>query len=172
MPGRPYARRGARAGASGCWGSPWPRPSRRPPRSGGIAWWQHSEADTAREQVHEANAGAEALAGVLAAPDATISTARLADGATAGVVTSRAKGEAAFIASGLPRLSGAKVYELWYEEGGAYRAAGLLPGAGGELAHVLEGPLDGATAVGITVEPAGGSRQPTTTPLGVIGLPA
>lgn len=139
---------------------------------GGIAWWQHSEADTAREQAHEANAGAKALAGVLAASDATISTARLADGATASVVTSRAKGEAAFIAAGLPRLSGAKVYELWYEEGGVYRAAGLLPGAGGELAHVLEGPLDGATAVGITVEPAGGSRQPTTTPLGVIALPA
>ncbi|MFD4260427.1 anti-sigma factor domain-containing protein [Streptomyces sp. NPDC058534] len=139
---------------------------------GGVAWWQQSEADTAREQIHEARAGADALAGVLAASDATISTAKLSDGATASVVSSRAEGEAAFIASGLPPLSGDQVYELWYGKGAEHRPAGLLSGAGGDLAHVMEGPLGGATTVGITVEPAGGSPQPTTTPLGVISLPA
>ncbi|MGW3866497.1 anti-sigma factor [Streptomyces sp. NPDC005047] len=139
---------------------------------GGIAWWQHSEADTAREQVHEAQAGAEALASVLAASDATISTTTLSDGATASVVTSRGEGEAAFIAAGLPPLSGDQVYELWYGRGDEHWPAGLLPGTGGDVAHVMEGPLQRATAVGITVEPAGGSPQPTTKPLGVIALPA
>ncbi|MFB6768285.1 anti-sigma factor domain-containing protein [Streptomyces sp. NPDC056337] len=139
---------------------------------GGIAWWQHSEADTAREQVHEAEAGAETLAGVLAASDATISTTTLSDGATASVVTSRAEGEAAFIAAGLPPLSGDQVYELWYARGDEHWPAGLLPGTGGDLAHVMDGPLRQATTVGITVEPAGGSPQPTTKPLGVIALPA
>ncbi|MEV5014419.1 anti-sigma factor [Streptomyces sp. NPDC053780] len=139
---------------------------------GGIAWWQHSEADTARAEVHEARAGAEALAGVLAASDATISTTTLSDGATASVVTSRAEGEAAFIAAGLPPLSGDQVYELWYARGDEHWPAGLLPGTGGDLAHVMEGPLRQATTVGITVEPAGGSPQPTTKPLGVIALPA
>ncbi|MFD0053924.1 anti-sigma factor [Streptomyces sp. NPDC127168] len=139
---------------------------------GGIAWWQHSEADTAREQVHEAQAGAEALASVLAASDATISTTTLTDGATASVVTSRGEGEAAFIAAGLPPLSGDQVYELWYGRGDEHWPAGLLPGTGGDVAHVMEGPLRKATAVGITVEPAGGSPQPTTKPLGVIALPA
>ncbi|MCF2129337.1 anti-sigma factor [Strepomyces sp. STD 3.1] len=139
---------------------------------GGIAWWQHSEADTAREQIREAEAGAEALAGVLAASDATISTTTLSDGATASVVTSRSEGEAAFIAAGLPPLSGDQVYELWYGRGDEHWPAGLLPGTGGDVAHVMEGPLSKATAVGITVEPAGGSPQPTTKPLGVIALPA
>ncbi|MFB7652623.1 MULTISPECIES: anti-sigma factor [unclassified Streptomyces] len=139
---------------------------------GGIAWWQHSEADTAREQIHEAQAGAEALASVLAAPDATISTTTLSDGAAASVVTSRTEGEAAFIAAGLPPLSGDQVYELWYGKGEEHWPAGLLPGTGGDLAHVMEAPLRGATTVGITVEPAGGSPQPTTKPLGVISLPA
>ncbi|WP_395575667.1 anti-sigma factor domain-containing protein [Streptomyces sp. BK79] len=139
---------------------------------GGIAWWQHTEADSARQEAADLHTGTEALADVLAAPDATISTAELAHGATASVVASRAQGQAAFIASGLPPLTEDQVYELWYAEAGEFRPAGLMSGAGGRQAHVLDGPLEGATAVGITVEPAGGSEQPTTDPLGVISVPA
>ncbi|WP_432082284.1 anti-sigma factor domain-containing protein [Streptomyces sp. WAC 04229] len=139
---------------------------------GGVAWWQHSEADSARQQAAAAHVGGEALADVLAAPDATISTAELPHGATASVIASRAQGEAAFVASDLPPLTGDRIYELWYEEAGAFRPAGLLAGTGGRLAHVLEGPLQGATAVGITVEPEGGSPQPTTDPLDVVSIPA
>ncbi|MFB7087177.1 anti-sigma factor domain-containing protein [Streptomyces sp. NPDC056296] len=139
---------------------------------GGIAWWQHTEADSAQEEAADLHTGAEALADVLAAPDATINTAELPDGATASVVASRAQGQAAFIASGLPPLTDDQVYELWYAEEGEFRPAGLLSGAGGRQAHILDGPLEGATAVGITVEPAGGSQQPTTDPLSVISVPA
>lgn len=138
---------------------------------GGVAWWQHTEADTAQEKAADLHTGAEALADVLAAPDATISTAELPQGATASVVASRAQGQAAFIASGLPPLTDDQVYELWYAEAGDFRPAGLLSGAGGRQAHILDGPLAGATAVGITVEPAGGSQQPTTDPLSVISVP-
>ncbi|MER5460487.1 hypothetical protein ABT010_07290 [Streptomyces sp. NPDC002668] len=50
--------------------------------------------------------------------------------------------------------------------------AGLLsPDAGRQLA-LLEGPVAEAKAVAFTVEPAGGSPQPTTVPLGSVGLPA
>ncbi|MFB6625363.1 anti-sigma factor domain-containing protein, partial [Streptomyces sp. NPDC056374] len=38
--------------------------------------------------------------------------------------------------------------------------------------QVLDGPLGNAVAVGITVEPAGGSEQPTTEPLGIIPISA
>ncbi|MFE6636052.1 anti-sigma factor domain-containing protein [Streptomyces tendae] len=146
---------------------------------GGATWWQHSEAESARQeaaaahrQAADAHAGGEALADVLAAPDATLSTAELPHGATASVIASRAQEQAAFVASGLPALTGDRIYELWYAEAGTFRPAGLLAGAGGRLARVLEGPLEGATAVGITVEPAGGSEQPTTDPLGVVTIPA
>ncbi|MCX5402023.1 anti-sigma factor [Streptomyces sp. NBC_00102] len=144
---------------------------------GGVAWRQSSEADTARaqadtarEQVAEAQDGAQALAGVVAAPDATIRAEQLPQGATASVITSRSQNQAAFVASGLRPLTDGRVYELWYADGERFRPAGLLSGDGGSQAHVLQGPLKGATAVGITVEPAGGSRQPTTPPLGLVGI--
>ncbi|WP_217168116.1 anti-sigma factor domain-containing protein [Streptomyces sp. AC512_CC834] len=138
---------------------------------GGVAWWQHTEADSAQEEATDAHSGAEALADVLAAPDATISTAELTHGATASVIASRTRGRAAFVASDLPPLTDGQVYELWYARAGTFRPAGLLSGTGGRQAYVLDGPLEGATAVGITVEPAGGSQQPTTDPLGLVSVP-
>ncbi|MCF3960201.1 anti-sigma factor [Streptomyces fuscigenes] len=138
---------------------------------GGVASWQHTLAEDAQGQVAEAHAKTDALTGVLAAPDATISTAKLADGAHASVVASRTHGQAAFIASNLPQLTGHQVYELWYSKAGQFRPAGLLPGAGHQ-AQVLQGQLKGATAVGITVEPTGGSPQPTSDPLSILKVPA
>ncbi|MEU0169694.1 anti-sigma factor [Streptomyces iakyrus] len=139
---------------------------------GSVAWWQSSEADTAREQSAQYRAEYRRLADVLAAPDATISAQELTRGGTASVVASRAQGRSALIASGLPPLTGGRVYELWYAESGRYRPAGLLSSTGGPQAQVLDGRLDGATAVCITVEPAGGSARPTTDPIGVIRVPS
>ncbi|EFL37044.1 membrane protein [Streptomyces viridochromogenes DSM 40736] len=139
---------------------------------GGVAWWQSSEADTAREQSAEVRAGYRDIAGVLAAHDATISTEKLAGGGTASVVASRAEGRAAFIADGLPRLTDDQVYELWFDESGQYRPTGLVSAAGGHQAHLLDGRMERATAVCVTVEPAGGSQHPTTEPIGVISVPA
>ncbi|GGS49802.1 anti-sigma factor [Streptomyces violaceus] len=139
---------------------------------GGVAWWQSSEADNAREQSAEEHAEYRRLADVLTAPDATISTKELARGGTASVVASRAENRSAVFASGLPPLTDDRVYQLWYAESGQLRPAGLLSTEGGGHAEVLEGRLGGATAVCLTVEPAGGSRQPTTHPLGVISVPA
>ncbi|MFJ4467019.1 anti-sigma factor domain-containing protein [Streptomyces sp. NPDC089424] len=132
---------------------------------GGIAWWQHTEAHDTREQVAEAEADTQALVGLLSATDVKMSTARLPDSATASVIASRAQDRTAFIASGLPPLREGQVYQLWYERAWQYRPAGLLHSAGGRQAQVLAGPLNGATAVCVTVEPAGGAAQPTTTPL-------
>ncbi len=139
---------------------------------GGVAWWQSSEADNAREQSAEERAEYGQLADVLTAPDATISSKELTHGGTASVVASRAENRSAMFASGLPPLSDDRVYQLWYAQSGQYRPAGLLSTAGGGHAEVLEGRLGGATAVCVTVEPAGGSRQPTTRPVGVISVPA
>ncbi|MER7402621.1 anti-sigma factor [Streptomyces sp. NPDC000070] len=138
---------------------------------GGVAWWQSSEADTSREQHAQDRAEYRRLADVLAAPDATISSKELTGGGTASVVASRAQGRSAFIASGLPQLTGDRVYQLWYAESGRYRPAGLPAPTRGREAYVLDGRLDGATAVCITVEPAGGSSRPTTDPIGYISVP-
>ncbi|MFF6953475.1 anti-sigma factor domain-containing protein [Streptomyces iakyrus] len=139
---------------------------------GGIAWWQSSEADSEREQSAAEHAEYRQLADVLTAPDATISRQDLARGGTASVVASRAENRAVVFAAGLPPLTDDRVYQLWYARLGQFRPAGLLSAASGGHADVLEGRLGGATAVCVTVEPAGGSRQPTTDPVGVISVPA
>jgi hypothetical protein len=138
---------------------------------GGIALWQHSQVQEARAQADRAWSTNRTLTSVVTAPDATLHTAELADGAVGAVIVSRDQGSALFTARGLPALTGDKVYELWYAaDTGALRPAGLLHGEGERTARALEGPLAGAVAVGITVEPSGGSEQPTTKPLGIVPL--
>ncbi|MFF3313514.1 anti-sigma factor domain-containing protein [Streptomyces sp. NPDC002952] len=138
---------------------------------GGIAVQQYSQAEDARAQTAQIRSTGQALTDVITAPDATLHTAELAHGATAAVVVSQKQGNAVFTAQGLPALTGNKVYELWYAaDTGALRPAGLLHSKSEQAARILEGSLAGAVAVGITVEPSGGSKQPTTDPLGIISL--
>jgi hypothetical protein len=139
---------------------------------GGVAVWQHQEAQDARQQVRASERHAGELAAVLAAPDAKVTTGRLADGATGTVVVSRARDQAAFIASGMPKPPSGKVYELWYKDGETLRAAGLLEPTTGSASVLMDGPVNGASGMGITVEPAGGSQQPTSAPLALIDFPA
>ena len=71
-----------------------------------------------------------------------------------------------------PRLPNAKVYELWLLSTGSAVPAGLLsPAADGKTAPVLATGLTSADKVGVTVEPAGGTSPPTTTPILVMTLP-
>jgi anti-sigma-K factor RskA len=54
----------------------------------------------------------------------------------------------------------------------AVRPAGLLrPDSNGQTRLVVASPLADADRVGLTVEPAAGSPQPTTDPVLVLNLP-
>lgn len=114
----------------------------------------------------------QAIAAVLSAPDAQITSAAVSVGGRATVVSSYAQQKMIFTSSGLPQLSNAKVYELWFLSTGAARPAGLLPQpTDGKTAPVLASGLTAADKVGVTVEPAGGTSSPTTTPILVMTLP-
>ncbi|SDK14865.1 anti-sigma factor [Streptomyces indicus] len=139
---------------------------------GGIALWQYEAAEDARTQARQVRESADELAAVLTAPDAETAVGELTGGARGTVVVSRARDRAAFLASGLPALPDGKVYQLWFDDGDAMRPAGLLGGTGSGQAVLLDGRIDGAGGMGLTVEPAGGSPQPTTEPLGVMPFPA
>ncbi|WP_030608318.1 anti-sigma factor [Streptomyces sclerotialus] len=141
---------------------------------GGIAVWQHQAAQDARSRAQQAEERADRIDAVFTAPDAEVTTARLKGGATGTVVVSRARDRAAFLASGLPGLPEGKVYQLWFDDGGRMRSAGLMGAGGGTGAHsaLLEGPVGEASGMGLTVEPAGGSRQPTSAPVGLLRFPA
>ncbi|MYY01614.1 MULTISPECIES: anti-sigma factor [unclassified Streptomyces] len=142
---------------------------------GGVAVWQHQEARAARQEADAARQQGAAVARVIAAPDARSSAGTLKNGAKGTVVVSRSQDRAVFLASGLGEAPSGKVYQLWFDDGGTMRPAGLMRASGASpttYAAMLEGPVDGATGMGVTVEPAGGSAQPTSAPLTMMDLPS
>ncbi|GGZ35386.1 anti-sigma factor [Streptomyces avidinii] len=136
---------------------------------GGLAVRQHQQAEQARTQAQHSARQAQDLAAVLAASDARAVHGRTTTGAATTVVTSALREEAAFVSSGLPAPPADRTYQLWFDDQGTMRPAGLLPGDGATL---MEGGPGTARAVGLTLEPSGGSLRPTTTPLLLLPLPA
>ncbi|WP_405020532.1 anti-sigma factor [Kitasatospora sp. NBC_00070] len=129
---------------------------------GGVAVQQHDRAEQARTQatrLQERQAGFESL---LTAPDARTSTAAAGSG-VGTVVWSQSRGQAAFLAAGMPALPAGSTYELWFDDAGTMRPAGLMPTTDGAL--LLDGAIGGAGGVGVTVEPAGGSSRPSGAPV-------
>ncbi|MGW0904879.1 anti-sigma factor [Streptomyces sp. NPDC002853] len=138
---------------------------------GGIAVWQHERADEAGRREQEARRQTEQLAQVLAAPDAKASTKQLSDGATGTVVVAKSRNQAAFVAAGMPEPPSGKVYQLWFNDDGSMRSAGLMSPARSTEAVLLDGPVDQASGIGITVEPTGGSEEPTSDPVALMNFP-
>jgi anti-sigma-K factor RskA len=128
------------------------------------------QSDT-RQQLSQAHAQAAAIAVVLAAPDARTASGPTSLGGRTTVVVSAELRELVVTTSDLPALSDGKVYQLWLIGPApaavtAFRSAGLLPSAASGLtAPYLASGLVGGDKLGITVEPPGGSKQPTTTPI-------
>ena len=95
------------------------------------------------------------------------------DGATGTVVASRQRNEAVFLSSGLPEVAADQTYQLWVISAAGPTSAGLLDlSEQGTTGPVLASDTGQAQSLAVTVEPAGGSEQPTTTPLLVVELPA
>ncbi len=118
-----------------------------------------------------------ALASINAQPDVQRSTVPLTanddggESSTATLVWSENIGQSVLLVNGLEQLPDDKVYELWYIDGeGSPISAGLftIPDSG-HTYSVLDGEMTAGATVGVTVEPAGGSKQPTTQP--VIAIP-
>jgi anti-sigma-K factor RskA len=88
-------------------------------------------------------------------------------GGTATVVWSLALERSALIVDGLTGLPAGSTYELWYIDGeGAATPAGTFDvGDDGDRSVVLAGALDAGDTIGVTVEPAGGSKIPSTDPI-------
>ncbi|MFJ1706282.1 anti-sigma factor domain-containing protein [Kitasatospora sp. NPDC088346] len=138
---------------------------------GAIAVDQHDQADRAQAQTEQLRGEQARFAALLTAPDARTRTATAAGGSGNGtVVWSESRNEAGFLATGLPPLGAGSAYQLWYDDSGTARPAGLLHGSDGAL--LLDGPIDGAGGIGVTVEPATGSARPTSTPVLLFPLTA
>jgi anti-sigma-K factor RskA len=101
---------------------------------------------------------------VLRAADAERYT-KAVDGSEATLVRSRSLNQAVLVTKNMEPPPKGKVYELWLDhEGVGMVPAGLMT-QGGEQRILLEGDPATATGAGITVEPAGGSEEPTLPPV-------
>ena len=125
-----------------------------------------------QHRLNTAQAENQAIANVLSASDAQIKSASTTVGGTATVVLSYSEQKIVFTGSALPALPNSKVYELWLISSAAARPVGLLPEANaGKTGPVLASGLQAGDKVAMTVEPAGGTSSPTTTPILVMTLP-
>ena len=126
-----------------------------------------------RQQLNTAQNRDRAIAAILAAPDARVRTARTTAGATVTMVASESLRAAIVAAAGLPPLPATLSYQAWVLDPAGARSAGLLAAAsGGRTDPVLAAGTRPGDLIGITVEPAGGTERPTTTPVITMALPA
>lgn len=78
-----------------------------------------------------------------------------------GLLVVAPSGKAVLLASGLRAAGHGKTYEAWVVEGKTARPAGTFPGGAGSTVVELTKPVAPGSVVGVTLEPAGGSANPT-----------
>ena len=123
------------------------------------------------DRIGELETASAQVADVLAAPDAETVTVEGEAGEVARVVLSQGRGEAVFVADGMSPVSPEQTFQLWLIDEEGPESAGLFDvDEQGRVTQVLAGDLQEAAAIGVTVEPAGGSPQPTTDPVLVFDL--
>ena len=122
----------------------------------------------AQQERVQAEQSLQATVAVLTDPGATRVVADAAGGGRATLVTAGSR--AVVVAAGLPGLASSRTYQLWVLHAKAVTSAGLGPhgAAAGQSWTRLVGGLAAGDAVAISVEPAGGSTQPTTQPIAVL----
>lgn len=88
-------------------------------------------------------------------------------GGEATAVWSESLGEAVLVTDGLPALPSGETYQLWFIRGDqTIVSAGLFAtDREGETTSLLDGTVQSGDTIAVSVEPAGGSDQPTTTPI-------
>ena len=132
-----------------------------------------AERDAAQTQLAQLEARYAPFAQLASASDARGDSGTGAHGGTAFVLASHSRDRAVLLVADLPAPPAGHTYQAWLIGGGQVRSAGLVPPDAGTGAPPLEFTgLAGASKVGLTVEPAGGSAQPTTTPVVRFDLPA
>lgn len=109
------------------------------------------------QRAERAEQSAARIAAVATDPDRRERTVPASTGGTGTVVA--ADGTAIFRTTELFRLPDDQAYQLWVLHGEEKRSVGVL-GSGGELEAIVDG-LVATDALGLTVEPASGSAQPT-----------
>ena len=111
-------------------------------------------------------AAADQLAAIYAADDSQRAVTTIEGGGSATLVWSSEMHKSALIVDGLEAAPSGKTYQLWYIDDAGARPAGILSASdSGSMWRVLDGDMASGDAVGVTVEPAGGSTVPSSDPV-------
>lgn len=153
-------------------------PSRRRLRRAAWAGWAAAAAlagvvaglgvhtENQQQQLNAQRRQSEVVQQLITAPDAYTGSAAVRTGGKAMVLDSRSRDEAMISFSGLAAPPPGKTYQLWMIGPTGARSGGLLTvSASGSTSPVLAHGLGDAQTIGVTIEPAHGSPQPTTAPL-------
>jgi anti-sigma-K factor RskA len=85
-------------------------------------------------------------------------------GARAELVTLEGD-RAVLVVEDMPPVPEGKTYQIWVIEDDVPKPSGLFEPKQDSVAAVVENPLGGGDVIAVTVEPEGGSPQPTTDPV-------
>jgi hypothetical protein len=127
-----------------------------------------TQVDT-QHQLQSAQASNAAITRVVQAPDARLETMWTSAGGTVTVVFSGQQRAAVVTTAGMAAPPAGRVYQLWVMSPAGARSAGLLTQPG-QTNQVLASGVRPDDRIGITVEPAGGTSRPTTTPVVAVPL--
>ena len=132
---------------------------------------QH-ELSQAQHQLAMTKTELAAINAVRTASDATLVTKATPIGGTVTVVSSASRHQIVVTTRGLPVLRAGKVYQLWLigSTGNKIRSEGLLALHNGRTGPVLISGVLPGDIFGITLEPPGGTVQPTAKPF--VAIPA
>ena len=125
-----------------------------------------------QDELNQVRAENKAISLLLSSPQVTLLSQSTTKGGVATVVLAAARHQLVVVTSGLPALPSGQVYQLWLIGKTKTTSAGLLPPtqAGQTPPMLASGVVKGDT-LGLTVEPAPGSAQPTTVPILALPLP-
>lgn len=107
-----------------------------------------------------------AISTVLGAPDAVTQTKALKAGGNLRMVSSASNDSAVVVAHGLTAPTDQKVYQLWMIDDSGPHSQGTFTTAG---TMIMQG-LGTADRIAVTIEPAGGSKQPSTPPIATMAV--
>jgi anti-sigma-K factor RskA len=138
--------------------------------AGAISWTVQDQRVRDQRTVAEAAQQREARTqAILAAPDLVVRTGLIASGGKVTVASSVGQNAGVVLLGADAAPADGRVYQLWTIRGGAAKSAGPLNPGQASAVQIVNG-LPGSTRVAVTVEPAGGSSQPTSTPIATVDL--
>lgn len=129
---------------------------------GGVLVSEQRQQAELRDQVTALQDQTDQMRQLLQAEDVRSATTQTPEGVPVVLVYSADRGLMTVSGEALPAAPAGRAYELWLISGSGAVPAGFLPA--GDVA-LIEDSMDGVTHLGITIEPAEGSDQPTTDPI-------